>query len=68
MGVTSPQSSLFPRPASSSGEKGTSSLRPLRTSIRAIAYGDMEHPADREDFVMHRALLETMLDGSYFSS
>ena len=40
----------------------------LRTSIRAIAYGHMEHPADREDFVMHRALLETMLDGSYFSS
>ena len=39
----------------------------LRTSARAIAYGDMEQPADRQDHIMHRALLDTMLDGSYFS-
>ena len=39
----------------------------LRTSARAIAYGDMEQPADREDMVMHRDLMDAMLDGSYWS-
>ena len=38
----------------------------IRTSVRAIAYGDMEQPADPEDLIMHRSLLEAMLDGSYF--
>jgi aminoglycoside phosphotransferase (APT) family kinase protein len=40
----------------------------LRTSIRAIAYGDMVMPEDPEDLIMHRSLLEAMLDGSYFAS
>jgi aminoglycoside phosphotransferase (APT) family kinase protein len=39
----------------------------VRTSSRAIAYGDMEKPADREDLIMHRDLLDAMLDGSYWS-
>lgn len=38
----------------------------LRTSARAIEYGQMEVPADREDYIMHRALIEQMLDGSYW--
>jgi aminoglycoside phosphotransferase (APT) family kinase protein len=38
----------------------------LRTSARAIAYGQMEAPVDREDLVMHRHLIERMLDGSYW--
>jgi aminoglycoside phosphotransferase (APT) family kinase protein len=36
----------------------------VRTSLRAIAYGDMARPEDPEDLVMHRALLAAMLDGS----
>ena len=40
----------------------------LRTSVRAIAYGDMPQPEDPEDLVMHRDLMEKMLDGSYWSS
>ena len=39
----------------------------VRTSVRAIAYGDMEQPAEPQDLIMHRSLLEAMLDGSYFS-
>jgi aminoglycoside phosphotransferase (APT) family kinase protein len=38
----------------------------LRTSLRAIAYGDMEKPDDPEDLVMHRGLMLAMLDGTYF--
>jgi aminoglycoside phosphotransferase (APT) family kinase protein len=38
----------------------------LRTSARAIAYGQMEAPADRQDLIMHRHLIERMLDGSYW--
>jgi hypothetical protein len=40
----------------------------LRTSMRAIAYGDMAQPEDTEDLIMHRSLIEAMLDGSYFAS
>lgn len=40
----------------------------LRTSVRAIAYGDMPRPEDPEDLVMHRALIDAMLDGSYWAS
>jgi len=39
----------------------------LRTSSRAIAYGQMEKPDDPDDLVMHRRLIERMLDGSYWS-
>jgi aminoglycoside phosphotransferase (APT) family kinase protein len=38
----------------------------LRTSARAVSYGQMEAPADREDLVMHRHLVEQMLDGSFW--
>jgi aminoglycoside phosphotransferase (APT) family kinase protein len=38
----------------------------LRTSARAIAYGQMEAPAEREGLVMHGHLVEQMLDGSYW--
>jgi aminoglycoside phosphotransferase (APT) family kinase protein len=37
----------------------------LRTSMRAISYGDMAQPDDPEDLIMHRHLLEAMLDGTY---
>ena len=39
----------------------------VRTSTRGIAYGQMEEPADRDDLIMFRNLLEQMLDGSYWS-
>jgi aminoglycoside phosphotransferase (APT) family kinase protein len=41
----------------------------IRTSTRAIAYGDMQPPADGDvdELVMHRTLVEKMLDGSYWS-
>jgi aminoglycoside phosphotransferase (APT) family kinase protein len=41
----------------------------VRTSTRAIEYGDMPKPesGDLDDLVMHRALIEQMLDGSYWS-
>jgi aminoglycoside phosphotransferase (APT) family kinase protein len=38
----------------------------VRTSARAIAYGTMEQPADPDDLVMFRGLLEQMLDGTYW--
>ena len=37
----------------------------VRTSARAIAYGDMQPVDDPEDLIMHRSLLEAMLDGTY---
>lgn len=42
----------------------------VRTSLRAISYGDMEPaPADDPDsLIMHRGLLQAMLDGSYWSN
>jgi aminoglycoside phosphotransferase (APT) family kinase protein len=39
----------------------------VRTSTRGIAYGQMEPPADPDDLIMFRNLLEQMLDGSYWS-
>jgi hypothetical protein len=39
----------------------------IRTSARAIAYGDMEASEDLDDLIMHRGLIERMLDGSYWS-
>jgi aminoglycoside phosphotransferase (APT) family kinase protein len=38
----------------------------VRTSARGVAYGQMEPPADLDDVVMFRNLLEKMLDGSYW--
>jgi len=34
----------------------------VRTSTRGIAYGQMEQPADPDDLIMFRSLLERMLD------
>jgi aminoglycoside phosphotransferase (APT) family kinase protein len=41
----------------------------IRTSTRAIAFGDMPAPesGDVDDLIMHRELIEQMLDGSYWS-
>jgi hypothetical protein len=39
----------------------------VRTSTRGIAYGQSEMPADPDDFIMFRNLLEQMLDGSFWS-
>jgi aminoglycoside phosphotransferase (APT) family kinase protein len=39
----------------------------IRTSVRGIAYGSMEQPADPDDLVMFRDMLERMLAGSYWS-
>jgi aminoglycoside phosphotransferase (APT) family kinase protein len=39
----------------------------IRTSKRGIAYGTMEEPADPDDLVMFRGLLEQMLAGTYWS-
>lgn len=39
----------------------------VRTSTRGIAYGTMEKPADPDDLIMFRNLLEQMIDGSYWS-
>lgn len=38
-----------------------------RTSLRSIMYGQMEQPADLDDLIMFRPLLEQMLDGTYWS-
>jgi hypothetical protein len=38
----------------------------VRTSTRGIAYGQMEQPADPDDLIMFRHLLEQMLDGTYW--
>jgi len=38
----------------------------VRTSTRNIAYGQADPPADPEDLIMFRHLLEQMLDGSYW--
>jgi len=39
----------------------------VRTSLRSVTYGQAEMPADLDDFIMFRNLLEQMLDGSYWS-
>ncbi|MBV8952415.1 MAG: phosphotransferase family protein, partial [Actinobacteria bacterium] len=38
----------------------------VRTTTRGIAYGMQEKPADPDDYIMFRGLLEQMLDGSYW--
>ncbi len=38
----------------------------IRTSKRGIAYGTMEEPADPDDLIMFRNLLEAMLAGTYW--
>ncbi len=38
----------------------------VRTSDRGVAYGQREAPADLEDLIMHRAMVDAMLDGSYW--
>jgi aminoglycoside phosphotransferase (APT) family kinase protein len=38
----------------------------VRTTARGIAYGQAERPADNDDYIMFRHLLEQMLDGSYW--
>ncbi len=38
----------------------------VRTSTRGIAYGQMERPADLDDLIMFRNLLEQMIDGTYW--
>jgi aminoglycoside phosphotransferase (APT) family kinase protein len=38
----------------------------IRTSKRGIAYGTMEEPADPDDLIMFRGLMEQMLDGTYW--
>jgi len=39
----------------------------LRTSLRSISYGEMDEPDDPTDLIMHRGLIEQMLDGSFWS-
>jgi aminoglycoside phosphotransferase (APT) family kinase protein len=39
----------------------------IRTSVRGIAYGSMEQPADPDDLVMFRGMLERMLAGDYWA-
>lgn len=38
----------------------------VRTTARGIAYGQQEKPADNDDYIMFRNLLDQMLDGSYW--
>jgi aminoglycoside phosphotransferase (APT) family kinase protein len=38
----------------------------IRTTTRGIAYGTQEKPADPDDYIMFRNLLDQMLDGSYW--
>ena len=39
----------------------------VRTSSRSIAYGQMPEPAEPDDLIMFRKLLEQMLEGSYWA-
>ncbi|MBI2705211.1 MAG: phosphotransferase family protein [Actinobacteria bacterium] len=38
-----------------------------RTKLRQVHFGEEEMPADVDDLIMHRAMLESMLDGTYWS-
>jgi aminoglycoside phosphotransferase (APT) family kinase protein len=38
-----------------------------RVARRSILFGEMEMPEDPDDLIMHRATLEQMLDGTYWS-
>jgi aminoglycoside phosphotransferase (APT) family kinase protein len=39
-----------------------------RVARRSILFGEMEMPPDPDDLIMHRATLEQMLDGTYWST
>ena len=39
-----------------------------RVTRRAVAFGEAEMPEDIDDLIMHRAALEAMLEGTYWSS
>jgi len=39
-----------------------------RVARRSILFGEMEMPDDPDDLIMHRALLEQMLDGRYWTT
>jgi aminoglycoside phosphotransferase (APT) family kinase protein len=39
-----------------------------RVARRSILFGEMEMPDDPDDLIMHRATVEQMLDGAYWSS
>jgi aminoglycoside phosphotransferase (APT) family kinase protein len=39
----------------------------VRTTTRGIAYGTQEKPADPDDYIMFRGLMEQMFDGTYWS-
>jgi aminoglycoside phosphotransferase (APT) family kinase protein len=38
-----------------------------RVAQRSVLFGEMEMPDDPDDMIMHRATLEQMLDGTYWS-
>jgi aminoglycoside phosphotransferase (APT) family kinase protein len=38
-----------------------------RVARRSILFGEMEMPDDPDDLIMHRATVEQMLDGRYWS-
>jgi aminoglycoside phosphotransferase (APT) family kinase protein len=39
-----------------------------RVAQRSVLFGEMEMPADPDDMIMHRATVEQMLDGTYWST
>jgi aminoglycoside phosphotransferase (APT) family kinase protein len=39
-----------------------------RVAQRSVLFGEMEMPAEPDDMIMHRATVEQMLDGSYWST
>jgi aminoglycoside phosphotransferase (APT) family kinase protein len=38
-----------------------------RVAQRSVLFGELEMPSDPDDMIMHRATLEKMLDGTYWS-
>lgn len=38
-----------------------------RIGFRSLHFGQAERPADTDDFIMHRASLQAMMDGSYWN-
>jgi aminoglycoside phosphotransferase (APT) family kinase protein len=38
-----------------------------RVAQRSVLFGEMEMPSDPDDMIMHRATVEKMLDGTYWS-
>jgi aminoglycoside phosphotransferase (APT) family kinase protein len=39
-----------------------------RVAQRSVLFGEMEMPSDPDDMIMHRATVEQMLDGTYWSA